>query len=237
MGVGYQVSALHDIHYLEPIEGAPPDAPPPSWLSLMPNTHWDGRPTRFVSPRQADIVAWRDRMAAKYRTQLGEDLTWDEGSDFSVGAEAATGWDLMLKYVAAVIDQEGAAAAARLLKDGKRPARDQYGPVFDAIEGRGFMIRFPHLLLNVTCWLPFQRHMIIEEPNWRGTVERFGSTINLMREIAEILHFIGTIDPAAAQAPESEEPDVLAAAWKAADIIHRFGTIAVEKHLPFWTTG
>jgi len=237
MGVGYQVSALHDIRYLEPIEGARADAPPPSWLSLMPDAQWDGRPTRFVSPRQADIIAWRDRIAAKYRAQLGEDLTWDEDSDFSAGEETATSWDLMLKYVAAVIDQEGDAAAARLLIGRKTPTSDQYGPVFDAIEGRGFMIRFPHLLLNVTCWLPFERHMIIEEPNWRGTVERFGSTANLVREIAEIVHVIDTTDATAAQASESQEPDVLAAARKAADVIRRFGTIAVEQHLPFWTTG
>src|SRR5882762_1375410 len=29
-------------------------------------------------------------------------------------------------------------------------------------------------------WLPFKRHLIIEEPNWEGKVERYGSAFRLL---------------------------------------------------------
>jgi hypothetical protein len=34
---------------------------------------------RFRSPTLEDILAWRERLATKYRDQLDERLTWDEG--------------------------------------------------------------------------------------------------------------------------------------------------------------
>jgi hypothetical protein len=78
---------------------------------------------------------------------------------------------------------------------------------------------------------------VIEEPDWRGNVARFGSAVHLLREIVEIRDFIKAADAAAITAPESDDQDVLAAAWKAADMIHRLASLAVLKHPPFWTTG
>jgi len=237
MGVGYQVSALHKISYIEPIEGAAPTKPPPDWLMTMPNAQWDGRPTRFVSPAVSDIIAWRNGIGAKYRRQLGEALSWDEASGFSVGGDTATSWDLDFRYVAAVLELHDVRSAAKLLKGREHPKPEQYHPVFDAVEKRGFTGRFPQLLLGADYWLPFQRNMIIEEPSWRGDVERFGSTIRLMEEIVHIRHFIRSADPTALTVPEDDDQNVLSAAWKAADMVHRLGTLAVRKHLPLWTTG
>lgn len=235
MGVGFQVSALHRISYIETIEDAPATKPPPGWLAVMPNTRWDGRPTRYVSPAVADIVTWRARIAAKYHHQLGETLTWDEASEFVAGEEASTGWDFDLRYVAAVLNQQGTATAARLLRGQPEPNHSATAPIFDAVEKLGFTGLFPQLLLGVTFWLPFRRNMIIEEQNWRGTLVRFGSIVHLLREIAEIRRFIKLADATAPSASEDDET-VLPGAWKAADIIHRYGKQAVAKHLPFWTT-
>jgi hypothetical protein len=124
-----------------------------------------------------------------------------------------------------------------LLGSQKKPEPAQYRPIFDSVEARGFTGRFPQLLLGARYWLPFRRNLILEEPNWRGNLERFGSIARLVDEIVHIRHFIKAADPKAPSTPESEDQDVLVAAWKAAEIMHRLGTLAILKHLPFWTTG
>lgn len=241
MGVGYSASPLHRIAYLEPDPNATEQlAPPPFLKDFPPGTVWDGRPTRFRSPARADIVAWREGISTKYHGQLGEDLSWNEDSDFERSEDVATSADMLFRYVAAVLDQQGNERAARVLLGAIKPPYELLDRVFTDADRRSFAGKFPHLLLGAHYWLPFQRHLIIEEPDWQGNVRRFGSTTRLNGEVRIVRAFIAAADPSATYwtAKRVERPpDVLAAAWQASDTIFRLGSAALSHHLPLWTTG
>jgi hypothetical protein len=111
MGVGYQASALHLISYLVP--GPAIDAPP-QMAQIFPGVQWMG-PGTFRSPTVAEIVAWRDSLAYKYRGQLGESLAWDETSDFWVAEDIATTEDVAVRYMLGAVSQ-----TSRGTRDGNR---------------------------------------------------------------------------------------------------------------------
>lgn len=242
MGVGYSVSPLHCISYLEPIEGTKPQPPPSNDMVAALHkmgTVWDGTPTAFRSPSITDIIRWRNGVSEKYRYQLGEELLWDENSTFEKSEDVGTGVDVMLRYTAAVLDQRGPVNARSLVR-ATRPAAMVLNAVLSESKRRGFGCRFPHLLLGATYWFPFKGHLIIEEPNWRKEVERYGSLFQLGNELDEIRTVIADVDPnATAWSAEKGTPqdDVLAAAWQAGDTISRLCTIALARHLPLWTAG
>lgn len=246
MGVGWSASPLHRIAYLDTssMPGRPAvhgDDPLTDLLIAnggMVTVH-DG-PMRSRSPPNADILAWRDRIALKYRSQLGEDLSWNEDSTFERSEDAATSADMLLRYVAALVDQRGPDAARGLANTGK-PATAELDSVFAEATRRGFGGRFPQLLLGAQYWLPFQRHMIIEEPSWMGNVERYGSTFRVMNELEVLRTSIIDADPSVAvrtaSRPMTPEGDVLAAAWQASDTMARLCSAAIAQNLPLWTTG
>ena len=244
MGVGYATSALHRVIYVEPVPGSKPRPQPPFILDLLggPNgkVTWDGGPTHFVSPAVEDILAWRDRISTKYLSQLGEILSWNERSDFEQSEDARTDADVLLRYVAAVLDRQGPEKAARALLDSQPPPFKQYDAEFADADRRGFTGRFPQLLLGGDYWLPFQRNLIIEEPDWRNDVQRFGSSFRLADEVAEIRSFIAAADRRATawNADRYDDPpDVFSLAWQASDMVSRLCAIARSRNLPFWTTG
>ena len=221
MGVGYAASPLHRIGYLD----------------ASSDVH-EG-PMRSRSPSKADILAWRDGISRKYRDQLGEDLSWDEDSAFERAEDAASGADMLLRYVAAVLDQRGE-TALRGLAGPARPSSTEVEPVFAEANRRGFGGRFPQLLLRARYWFPFQRHIIIEEPNWQGVVERYGSAPRLADELEEVRAAIASADPSAtawtADRP-TPQGDTLAAAWQVSDTVSRLCAAANARRLPLWTTG
>lgn len=241
MGVGYTVSALHQLVYIEPDpDGTERIDPPPFLLYLPPGVHWDGRPMRWRSPEKTAIVAWRQRLSEKYHSQLGEDLLWDEDDEFHQGEDIRSSTDVSLHYVAAVLDERGEESAARALKGTTKPRYEQMHVVFEAAEQRGLMGKFPHLLAGSAYWLPFERNIIIEEPDWRGTVRRFASAKRLSVEIDVLRAFIAAADPSAtawSNQSNDEPPDVLASAWQASDTVFRLCTIALDCHLPLWWAG
>jgi hypothetical protein len=83
MGVGYQVTALDEIRYSEPIEGAPLNAPSPTdsiFAKLSPSLMVDRPPHEM--PSIASILTWCARLSLRYRDQLGTPLDRDEASMF-----------------------------------------------------------------------------------------------------------------------------------------------------------
>jgi hypothetical protein len=195
-------------------------------------------PARFSSPAAQDIIIWRDHLAIKYRGLLGEFLSWDETSDFWTCEDAATSADLLLRYVAAVAD-EGGPQAIHGLVDVDKPALEVIDRALEGVDRRGFTGRFPQLLLVSRFWLPFQRDMIIEEPDWQGKTKRFGSNFQLEEEVRELRALIAGADPRSVEwTRERDVPArVLWAAWQASETVARICAAAASHHLPFWTTG
>ena len=241
MGVGYQASALHRIVILVVEENAPYtlERPKNSPLPPMPNVRYMRDPARFRSPDATDIIAWRDRLAIKYRSQFEELLSWDETSAYSQDIEIGVGADVLLRYVAARIVEAGP-SALRDLVGVVKPERSEIHRALENAILWGFRGRFPQLLLGPMYWLPFQRDMIVEEPDWRGAFNRYGSSFRLADELRDITTFIAGADPRATQwtVEKMEEPDkTLWAAWQAGDAIARVCAAANAHHLPLWTTG
>ncbi|MEE3624149.1 hypothetical protein UCD39_09160 [Nitrospirillum sp. BR 11752] len=249
MGIAYTVSPLRRIGTLdteaaEDLRAAPakPSRPGEQFVIDLilgfPAGSGQGRvlagPPPIRYPVRGDIINWRDRLAVKYRVQLDEVLTWNEDSPFSISEEPAASADLLLRYVAAIVDEKGAAALKGLVA-AARPDRPEIDRALKAADQRGFTGRFPQLLLTGDYWLPFRRNMIIEDLDWWGRPARFGSVTNLLHEVTELRTVIRTADPTAARHRPDERPEApLATAWQASETLHHVAKVAVDRHLPLW---
>ena len=192
---------------------------------------------RLYSPTAQEILTWRKGLATKYRDQLEENLTWDEETALEVSEDVATSNDVMFHYFAAILDQRGKSELSKLI-DITEPPRDEYEAVFAEADRRGFGGRFPQLLLGANLWLPFKRHLMIEEPNWEGKLDRYGSVFHLVDEITTVRAAIADVQPSFVHASSDETSDkVIFGAWQASNTILRLAIIATAKHLPLWTTG
>jgi hypothetical protein len=171
MGVGYSASPLHRIIQFDtsamttrpPVKGS--NVPTDSVAEQLGANVANEGTARLRSPSIDEILAWRERLATKYRDQLEEGLTWDEGSTFEVSENVATSGDVMFHYVAAVLDQHGKSELSKLINVGEPPP-PQLNAVFAEASRRSFGGRFPHLLLGAEVWLPVKSQLMIEEPNW-----------------------------------------------------------------------
>jgi hypothetical protein len=242
MGVGYCVSPLHRMCHLDtsamttrrPIKGC--DSRIDQFAEVTGAIVAVGTP-RFYSPAIEEILVWRQGIATKYRDQLEEGLTWDEGSTFEIAEDVATSGDVMFHYVAAVLDQHGKSELSKLSNVGQPPPQ-QLDAVFAEADRRGFGGRFPHLLLGAELWLPFKSQLMIEEPNWEGKVNRYGSAFHLVDEVTTVRAAIADTQPSVANASGADTShNVIGAAWQTSNTVLRLATIAAAKQLPLWTTG
>jgi hypothetical protein len=242
MGVGYSVSPLHRIIHSDaaPITTRPPvkgsNSPIDQVAELIGTNVGVGSP-RFYSSTVEEILTWRQGLATKYRDQLEEDLTWDEETTFEVSEDVATSSEVMFHYLAAILDQRGTSELSNLV-DITEPPRHEYDAVFAEADRRGFGGRFPQLLLGANLWLPFKRHLMIEEPNWEGKLDRYGSVFHLVDEVITVRAAIADVQPSFVHASADETSDkAIFAAWQTSNTILRLAKIAAAKHLPLWTTG
>jgi hypothetical protein len=96
----------------------------------------------------------------------------------------------------------------------------------------------PHLLLGANLWLPFKKHLMIEEPNWEGKLDRYGSVFRLVDEVTTVRAAIADTQPSVIHSSATSISDkVIVPAWQTSSTILRLATIAAAKHLPLWTTG
>jgi hypothetical protein len=242
MGVGYSVSPLHRIIHFDasriatrsPVKGS--NSPVDQVAELAGTNVGVGTP-RLYSPTVEAILTWREGLATKYRDQLEEDLTWDEGTTFEASEDVATSSDVTFHYLAAILDQRGT-SELRKLTDITEPPRHDYEAVFAEADRRGFSGRFPQLLLGANLWLPFKRHLMIEEPNWEGKLDRYGSVFHLVDEIITVRTAITDVQPSFVHASaDGRSEKAIFGAWQASDSILRLAKLAAAKHLPLWTTG
>ena len=168
---------------------------------------------------------------------MEENLTWDETSTFEVSEDVATGGDVMFHYIAAVLDQRGKSGLSKMLDVGKPPPQE-LSAIFAEADRRSFGGRFPQLLLGANLWLPFKKHLMIEEPDWNGHLERYGSIFHLVDEVAIVRGAIADAQPAVVHTSTVETSDkAIVAAWQTSKTILRLAAMAAAKHLPLWTTG
>jgi hypothetical protein len=242
MGVGYCVSPLHRIIHFDasqittrpPVEGS--NSPIDQVAALTGTNVGVGTP-RLYSPTTEEILAWRQGIATKYRDQLEEQLTWDEDTTFKVSEDVATSGDVMFHYVAAIFDQHGKSGLSKLI-NAEEPSTPELHAVFAEADRRSFAGRFPDLLLGAELWLPFKSQLMIEEPNWDGKLNRYGSVFRLVDEVTIVRAAIADTQPSVAHASAADTSDkVIVAAWQTSNTILRLATIAAAKHLPLWTTG
>jgi hypothetical protein len=242
MGVGYSVSPLHRIIRYDvsqpttrpPVKGS--DSPIDHLAELIGTNVGVGSP-RLYSSTVEEILTWRQGLATKYRDQLEENLTWNEETTFEVSEEVATSSDVMFHYIAAILDQRGTSELRKLI-DITEPPRYEYAAVFAEADRRGFGGRFPQLLLGANLWFPFKRHLMLEEPNWEGKPDRYGSVFHLVDEIITVKTAIADAQPSLVHASADETSDkAIFAAWQTSNTILRLAKIAAAKHLPLWTTG
>jgi len=242
MGVGYCVSALHRITHLDTsaMTTRPPVKDSNSTLdsvAALTGANVGEGTVRLRSPTMQDILAWRERLAAKYHDQLEEDLTWDEGTTFEVSDEVATCGDVMFHFVAAVLDQRGKSGLIKLINF-EKPAPQELNTVFAEASRRGFGGRFPHVLLGAKLWLPFKRQLMIEEPNWEGNLDRYGSAFHFVEEVTTVRAAIASAQPSVVHSSAAENSNqVIVAAWQTSNTMLRLAMVAAAKHLPLWTTG
>jgi hypothetical protein len=181
MGVGYQVSPIHRLIRMNTAGLKVRPASPgesPLFDAIRDATgspaQVSDEPLRTRSPDVRSILAWRRRIGIKYRDQLGENLDWSERSTYEDSEDVATSGDVILHFAATVLDQSGQAGLTNMIPR-RRPTSDEMEAAFAAAERRGFGGHFPQLLLGASFWLPFSRNMMIEEPDWDGVQQRFGS--------------------------------------------------------------
>lgn len=244
MGVGYQVSPIHRLIRMDTAGLKVRPASPgerPLFDAVRDATgspaQVSDEPLRTRSPDVPRILAWRRRIGIKYRDQLGENLDWTEGSTYEDSEDVATSGDVILHFAAAVLDQSGQAGLTNRIRR-RRPTSDEMEAAFAAAERRGFGGRFPQLLLGASFWLPFSRNMMIEEPDWDGVQQRFGSASCLLDEIIVVRAALAEADPSVQRAAEIGTLEYsLAAAWQTSTTVLRLARIAARKHLPLWTTG
>jgi hypothetical protein len=242
MGVGYCVSPLHRIIRFDvsPITTRPPvkgSKSPIDQVAELTDANVGVGTPRLYSPAVENILVWRQGVATKYRDQLEEQLTWDEDATFNVSEDVATSGDALFHYVAAVLDQNGQSELSKLI-DAAEPSTQEFGAVFAEADRRGFGGRFPHLLLGANLWLPFKKHLMIEEPNWEGKLDRYGSVFHLVDEVTAVRAAIADTQPSVIHSSATNTSDkVIVPAWQTSTTILRLATIAAAKHLPLWTTG
>jgi hypothetical protein len=87
--------------------------------------------------------------------------------------------------------------------------------------------------------LPFEANLMIEEPNWDGSTQRYGSLFRFFDEITAVRAAITEADPTVVRFERIEDASeqTLVAAWQTSTTVLRLANLAAAKHLPLWTTG
>lgn len=139
-----------------------------------------------------------------------------------------------------MLDQRGK-LGLKSLSAQRRPDQGDMESVLAEADRRGFGGQFPQLLLGAMTWFPFERNLIIEEPNWigKGALARYGSCYRLVDEISAVRAAIADVDPSVMGSSEAQAtPErVFLAAWQTSATTLRLATVATQKRLPLITTG
>jgi hypothetical protein len=190
----YAVTAFHQLSHMD--DAVPHDDPDAFGLGIAGVQAMTPRPYAVEK-----IVAWRDRLSADHERDLGEAISWDEASDFSIEADVNYFFAAALSYLAAVVEEEGDGGVAARLGLASTDCGD-WGRLRTIDRSPGTPSRFQQLLTPCQFWLPFQKDAFIEAEDWRGEEQVFGSLYRLADDVRLLASLIVAADPGAAEPPK-----------------------------------
>jgi hypothetical protein len=234
MSISLIISPLCRMSYLD-TKTIPPSAEvkssvPDVHISVMP---WEEVQKNVRTPGKSDVIRWREALSRKYRSQLGEPLVWDEDSAINRSEDLRSKDLSMLTLAAACVDLFGEHEAGRKLAGRTDVPLPEDIDLSDKARARGYLSKFPQLLLGVECWLPFRRDMIIEEPDVMGYKSWFGSLYSLQQQVELLRTFIRTAEPLAANPGQpASSQTVLRSAWQCSVTMQRLTIQAITHRVP-----
>ena len=143
MGVGYEASALHLINSLVVDESAPYTTEPPAGSGLpLDSRHeiHDWRPPVSLSCRERNHPLARS-IGGEIPCAIGRTAGLGRGEREPADKEAATSADVMLRYVAAIVEERGP-GGLRGLVGAEKPPHEEIRRALDGVDRRGFTGRF-----------------------------------------------------------------------------------------------
>jgi len=205
---------------------------PFGWVDTLPSRDptkpWPEVERSLAKPTLSDITDWLQRINEKYAAQLGQPLNWDESSPYHQEIEIAEAAQDALFYVAGRLAVDGPEALQQI-DNIEHPSTVVLQKLRRSVEAMGFQCRFPQLLLRVDYWLPFERDLIIEEPDWSGKQCRFGSLPALRGQLDQVMNALQQ----QRQSGQKTAP-VLDQAISCARALTALSTIAWANKLPLW---
>ena len=243
MALGYTAGPLHKIGTIDRPAGAISlEGVPPFFQALIKSPSNNSiSEIRLNRSKPTDVLSWLHDINNKYRDRLTENIFWNENSTFMRSEDVSVRLDLLLRYTAAVFDYESEEQAARLLLVTGIPDDSIVEDTLEKSYQRKNFYRFPQVLSGIDYWLPFKSDLIIDEPNWRGTLVRVGSVYGLFDELHTIQQFISRADPSVAampaSVPQQQVRHPLQAAWLVSRLMSRIATAAISQRLPLYESG
>lgn len=243
MVLGYTAGPLHTISYIDRPTVAIQSKDIPPFFQALIKESISGVPgeLRLSRSKPEDVVNWLHDINKKYEDRLTEKIFWDENSPFTQSEDVSVRLDIRLRYVAAVIVDASEEQAARLLLNNRLPDDTIVQDTLEKTYQTQNLGRFPQLLAGIEYWLPLRSDLIIDEPNWRGTLVRVGSVYRLFDELTAIQRFISRSDPRTAAMDDTVLQEQirhpLQAAWLVSRLISRIATAAIGQHLPLYEAG
>jgi hypothetical protein len=195
---------------------------------LGPAAPWPEINVSLAKPTIIDIDVWRIPLNEKYAPQLGETLAWNEASTYHNAVDVPVAAQTALYCAAALLALRDPTGSHQLAGQ-RQPSPADLQNARNAIEALGYRCRFPQLLLRVDYWLPFERDMIIEEPDWAGENRRFGSVAALRQELEKVERFLRQ-----ARSADKGPSPFLDQAILCVRSMMALATIAWSSKLPLW---
>lgn len=247
MSIGYNVSPLSSLAYDDSFEMRPSKGAETTRvlekiygrrLDVREPVTKDGQRVRTDSPsrQMTDVLAWREQFNKKHVGVLGEPVTWDENSDFMKTEDFSNHGDALLRYTSAVFAFGGDEADLTIPSDDYASVLGVLNAVREAPE----LPRFKQIVGCEDYWLPTQAHILIEDNNWRGSPQTFGSSYRLLDELRDVAALIAAANPAvtliASRCPKRGNT-TLEYAWITCQIMLEFCAVAIKQNLPLFING
>jgi hypothetical protein len=154
---------------------------------------------------RAAVLAWRDNLTIALGDNIDGPLNWDESPDSAYFTDKPA-WDCYSSLLlwAAYLEHPDLVRPAACVEDW---TRDE---AFKRSIGTNFQSEYPALLTNTEVWLPANFRFTFAAPDVSGNKVKFGSSLALRDELADINARTWRADSATLAAWRREGADYLA---------------------------